>query len=1374
MDNKRGNSILLDTLLNRPTVGAKGIFRSFFARRLSSRMAEWLFGNASWLLIGVVLLITSLPLPHRVELSYKGIYATLAAYTLYVFFLEFASRRLRSEYDRTSWHVARVVVNIAVACALLWFSGGVHSYFWFVYLLPIFQAIIYFSFTGVLYTLWFNLASYWSLSWLVATRSGESADPVLLLVNSMVLSLSALAFYTLFGSVKEGDELNYKEMEALRFTALDLTAELELDQLLRKIIRRAVELLEAGGGGIYRLDPSQELLTLIADYGGDRSIKGHQLKVGEGMAGLVVQNGKWMIKDDYGKWSGRAPGLDPSLFKAVVEAPLQASGETIGVLYVTHYTEGRRFTPRDARLLTLLASQAAIALVNAEAFALHRKNLRQLELLNRINERLNSALNFDDILQVTLEEALRAVRTSDGSVMTLNEGCNELAIKAWVVRGKPAEYKDHKRFAVGEGIAGQVAASKSPYICFDTARDKHFLGSFTERSIGSLISVPIILHERVFCIVNADHPEPNHFSDSDVELLSALATNVASAIESQKLRDIGIALSTLTLEELYPQIVESACILTGSQVGTIFLLDEQSDTVSRTALYPPLADLDEERARANGLTQQVLETGKLVVIPDVQQSPLVKQSIKERDIRSLMGAPLVVRIGHGNSSSLKTIGVIFVSTSQSRQFGKRDEEVLQSLANQAAIAIERNRNLNELREKIQFNESLLASAFDAILAVDDEERVLVYNRSAEKILEYEPGEIVGQPATQFFINPDDAKEIRAGLKLHGQVVDRRLSIRNKAGETIPILLSAAKLEKGSVGFFKDLRAIESAKQHLQQLTELFEASQANVENREAVFQTAADQTMKTLGADLLYLYSYDPEQKKVIPPMLRMSHNGAHEAGHAAVPIPSALDLIARGDIVFAEEAQGHTLLGEVFAERGSVASAVGCPLKAANKVIGVILCGYEKRRHFTEEEKILTRRFFSGVAAAIENSRLYGEIGELARITQGLYKASMVHTGGLPVESTLQSLLEEARRLTNAHYGALEILPSELIPETFFIVSGVDQSLKQKIGAPPEGKGMLGLLFEPDAVLNLTELRQHRGHTGFPEHHPHMGSFLGVSIALNNRAIGNLYVANKQGASRFSKNDATYLTMLAGQAAAAVERSKSQAEVRAAQTINIAFSLLSRWARMARENTVALRGKLEELKRVRPEYHRLLQEMNLIIQRMDSPENFTPPDLESRLRESFNLSALLREVAFKPEIRKRLQAAASAAGIQEPVNPQLAIEPYCFVNGSRPLLESAFSILLENAVEAVEEKKAKPVEVKIVCESKNNQVHVRVIDTGAGVSEEIQEKLFNLPLHGREGHFGIASVTAGMIFKVHQGEVRIDKTGDEGTEIVCWLPATD
>jgi PAS domain S-box-containing protein len=1374
MGNKGTTSKFLQDLPDRPAVGAKGVFRSLFAKRLKSRWAEWLFGNASWLLIGLVLLIPSLPLPYRAALSSKSIYGLLAVYALYVVFLEIASRLPGSEYDRAPWRIIRIAVNIVMVGALVWFSGGAQSYFWFLYLLPIFQAIVYFSLGGVIFTLAAVLASYWALSWLVAAQSLKPADPILLLVNGIVLSLSALVFHTLFGSVREGDELTYKEMETLRLTALDLTAELEIEQLLRKIVERAVDLLQASGGGVYRLDPSRRVLTVVADTGGDHSIVGYELEVGKGMAGLVTQTGKWMIKDNYGKWPRRAPGLDPNLFKAVVEVPLEASGTIIGVLYVTSYVEGRRFTPRDARLLTLLASQAAVAIVNAETFAEHRKNLRQLELLNRINERLNSALNFDDILQITLEEALKAVRTVDGSVMLFDQDCKELEIKAWVVQGRMVDSKRHKKFALGEGVAGLVAETGRPYICYDTTHDRHFLGSFTGRSIGSLISVPIILHERVFCIINADHPRPHHFGHGDVELLSALATSVASAIESQKLRDIGIALSKLLLEELYPQIVESACILTGSQISTIFLHDEQSDTIRRAALYPPEAELETESARSDGLTRRVLKTGQLVSIPDVQGSLDVKQSIKDRGIRSLMGAPLVVRVGRGGGSSLKTIGVLFVSTSQLRQFGKRDEEVLQSLANQAAIAIDRNRNLSELREKIQFNDSLLESAFDAIVAVDNEERVCVYNRSAEKILGYSREEVYGRPASHFFFDPEDPKQIRMGLKLYGKIVDYRLRVRSKSLESIPILLSAVRLEDGSVGFFKDLRAIESAKQHLQQLTELFEASKAitSADNREKVLDTAADQTMRTLGADLVYLYSYDQEQKKVILPLVRRSKADADAPAASAVSIPAVEGIIAETDICVTEETEGHPLLGEVFAGHGGISSSIGCALRAGDKVVGVIFCGYEKKRQFAEEEKVLTKLFFSGVAAAIENARLYREIQESARVTQGLYKAGMVHIGSLPVDASLQSLLEQARQLTNAEYGALEILPSQLSPETFFIVSGVEPGLREKIGMLPKGEGMLGLLFKPDTVLNLQELRQHRKHTGFPEHHPHMASFLGVSISLEGHGIGNLYVANKKGALRFNSYDEAYLSMLAGLAAAAVERSKSQAEVRAMQTINMAFSLLSRWARMAREQTGALRGKLQELKKVRPEDQRLLHEMNQIMQRMDSQEYIILPDMESALYESLNLSVLLKEVALAPDLRRRLHQAANAAGIAAPVNPHLEIDSGCWVRGNRPMLESAFGILLENAVEAIEEKKAGPVDIAIFCKSENGQVHVRIVDTGPGVPEELQEKLFKLPLHGREGHFGVGSVTAGMIFKLHKGEVRIEKTDDAGTEVVCWLPA--
>jgi len=166
----------------------------------------------------------------------------------------------------------------------------------------------------------------------------------------------------------EGVKRSLEQLSALRQTALDITARLDITALLEAIVRRATELLKAKGGGIYLYDPTRQELTVAVDYGLRRSFVGTTLKVGEGMAGRVVQTGEPMIVDDYRTWPGRSKKFADDIFTAVVEVPLKWQDKVIGVLAIVDEAEERVFTEDDAHLLSLFADQAAIAIENARLF----------------------------------------------------------------------------------------------------------------------------------------------------------------------------------------------------------------------------------------------------------------------------------------------------------------------------------------------------------------------------------------------------------------------------------------------------------------------------------------------------------------------------------------------------------------------------------------------------------------------------------------------------------------------------------------------------------------------------------------------------------------------------------------------------------------------------------------------------------------------------------------------------------------------------------------------------------------------------------------------------------------------------------------------
>jgi GAF domain-containing protein len=91
---------------------------------------------------------------------------------------------------------------------------------------------------------------------------------------------------------------------------------------------------------------------------------------------------------------------------------------------------------------------------------------------------------------------------------------------------------------------------------------------------------------------------------------------------------------------------------------------------------------------------------------------------------------------------------------------------------------------------------------------------------------------------------------------------------------------------------------------------------------------------------------------------------------------------------------------------------------------------------------------------------------------------------------------------------------------------------------ASARGQGPVGLLVDYPQSLRLREIADHVASVGCPEHHPAMGSFLGVPIRVADRVFGNLYLTEKQGTAEFTADDEELVAALAAAAAAEADRS--------------------------------------------------------------------------------------------------------------------------------------------------------------------------------------------------------------------------------------------
>ncbi|MBI3732680.1 MAG: GAF domain-containing protein [Chloroflexi bacterium] len=159
------------------------------------------------------------------------------------------------------------------------------------------------------------------------------------------------------------------QLEALRLASEQLTAQLELDVLLRHVLT-ILEKDFGYGATIFLVDsPTGELVWTVGTHPPGRAIqaKNLRLKIGEGISGRVAATGvPLLIQDTQAEPRYLADPSGPS--RSAIAVPLKTGADTIGVLHV-YRAAPHTLGYEDLRLLQTLGDQVAIALVNARLYA---------------------------------------------------------------------------------------------------------------------------------------------------------------------------------------------------------------------------------------------------------------------------------------------------------------------------------------------------------------------------------------------------------------------------------------------------------------------------------------------------------------------------------------------------------------------------------------------------------------------------------------------------------------------------------------------------------------------------------------------------------------------------------------------------------------------------------------------------------------------------------------------------------------------------------------------------------------------------------------------------------------------------------------------
>ena len=218
------------------------------------------------------------------------------------------------------------------------------------------------------------------------------------------------------------------------------------------------------------------------------------------------------------------------------------------------------------------------------------RSARHLRLLTETIAAVNSTLDLDEVFEVIARKVAEALETDACFVYLYDEAADELVLRA--SHGTRVEELTRvPKMRPGEGITGAAAAERAPVMIPRAAHlDPRFKSfpNLREEQYESILAVPILAKERLEGALNVRTEAPREFGPDEVDLLMAIAGQVAQAIENAKLYDhaqrrvaelealasISEAVSeSLYLEESLEAIVKTTMAAVGASGAALVLED---------------------------------------------------------------------------------------------------------------------------------------------------------------------------------------------------------------------------------------------------------------------------------------------------------------------------------------------------------------------------------------------------------------------------------------------------------------------------------------------------------------------------------------------------------------------------------------------------------------------------------------------------------------------------------------------------------------------------------------------------------------------------------------------------------------------------------
>ena len=567
---------------------------------------------------------------------------------------------------------------------------------------------------------------------------------VILTVSIIVLWRRHLSRRVLVQRIAELEDLS-------RAGSAIVAAQLDFPKLCDFIVKEAGQIMNAPTFQLGFFEGHEYHIQSWMVDGQPREPRVFDLNEGTGLVGWVREHKCHLLVRDL--YENDLPAK-PRLYsqpppRSAIFIPLIAGDEVLGIIAAQSQQVGY-FNEKQVRQLSILANQAAAAIANGRLFEQERRRAAQIELLGAVTRQINAAENLEELFERVVTLTKETFGFFQVNIFARNPHQNALVLRA----SSASELSSLPiQFSLDEGLVGAAVLLRRDIVANDARQDNRFVVAIgipeadqLLQQVRSVMVFPLVVNRDVWGVLEVLSTEINAFGPQEREVVSTLDTSVEIAIhkaqqtERQRLQawlttarlQVAQAVSRAAeLEDVVANVTRLLPILLGAKQSGILLWEEVHRQYRGGAIYGVTA---ETARRFKALTLPSGRWGSLEAVhtsqlplttshpppwQPTQQAPLTLVPLISNARRH--GVLFLQLSGPLGRKTRYTTGEVYPDVPDVMRLWR--QELLQSMAEQTAQAIERARLRQAQREEAWVNTALLQVA-DAVNSLIDLNEIL--------------------------------------------------------------------------------------------------------------------------------------------------------------------------------------------------------------------------------------------------------------------------------------------------------------------------------------------------------------------------------------------------------------------------------------------------------------------------------------------------------------------------------------------------------------------------------------------------------------------------------------------------------------------------